>query len=287
MEYGPAVRRGRTVPFRMSRRLVIPSVIVFVLATGFILILSPHNMRRVQAAFLGLISPMLKGGSGMGRKYQAFHEGLKTLEQLEEENKQLLVSNKEMSATNQTLRGLEAENNRLRNALGYRERAVFKLLPARIIARDASTWYNKIVIDRGVADGLKEDGDQAVLTEEGLVGKTTVVAEHSAAVVLISDEACRVAANVEGTREQGIVKGERASSGSTPSIGLNFLSKQANLKTGANIYTSGVGGVFPSGVLIGQVKEFKMRELDGHASVVPAVDLTTLEDVFVVVGNSK
>jgi rod shape-determining protein MreC len=106
-------------------------------------------------------------------------------------------------------------------------------------------------------------------------------------VVLISDEACRVAVSVEGTREQGIVKGERASSSTSPSIGLNFLSKQANLKTGANIYTSGVGGVFPSGVLVGQVKDFKVRELDGHASVVPAVDLTTLEDVFVVVGDNK
>ena len=271
----------------MSRRLVIPSVIVFILATGFILFLNPRNVRRVQAGFLGLISPMLKGGSGVEKKYHDYREGLKSLDQLEEENKRLTVANKEMSATNQTLRGLEAENNRLRNALGYRERAVFRLMPARIIARDASTWYNKIVIDRGTGDGLKEDGDQAVLTEEGLVGKTTVVAEHSAEVVLVSDEACRVAANVEGTREQGIVRGERASSGSSPSIGLNFLSKQANLKTGANIYTSGVGGVFPSGVLIGQVKEFKMRELDGHATVVPAVDLTTLEDVFVVVGDSK
>jgi len=271
----------------MSRRLVIPAVFIFVIATGFILILSPHNMRRVQAGFLGMISPFLKTGSSVDKKYRDFREGLKTLEQLEAENKSLRVVNNEMSATNQTLRGLEAENNRLRNALGYRERAVFKLLPARIVARDASTWYNKIIIDRGVADGLKEDGDQAVLTEEGLVGKTTIVSEHSAAVVLISDEACRVAASVEGTKEQGIVKGERASSGSTPSIGLNFLSKQANLKPGANIYTSGVGGVFPSGVLIGQVKEFKMRELDGHASVVPAVDLTTLEDVFVVVGDNK
>ncbi|HEY3901896.1 MAG TPA: rod shape-determining protein MreC [Chthoniobacter sp.] len=271
----------------MSRRLVIPSVIVFVLATGFVLFLSPHNVRRVQAGFLGLISPLLKSGSGMEKRYHDYREGLKNLEQLEEENRHLLVSNKELSATNQTLRGYETDNIRLRKALEYKEKAVFKLMPARIVARDASTWYNKIIIDRGTSDGLKEDGDQAVLTEEGLVGKTTVVSEHSAEVVLISDEACRVAANVEGTREQGIVKGERASSGSSPSIGLNFLSKQANLKTGANIYTSGAGGVFPSGVLIGQVKEFKMRELDGHASVIPAVDLTTLEDVFVVVGDNK
>ncbi len=269
----------------MSRRIVIPSIIIFVALTALILFLSPHNMRRVQAGFLGMISPFLKTGSSMEKKYRDFREGLKTLEQLESENKRLMIANKELSATNQTLRGLEIENNRLRSSLEYSKRSVFKLLPARIVARDASTWYNKIVIDRGSAEGIKDD--QPVLTDVGLVGKTSVVSEHSATIVLIADETCRVSAKVEGTQEQGIVKGERVSSGSTPSIGLNFLSKQANLTSGANIYTSGVGGVFPSGVLIGQVKEFKTRELDGHATVVPAVDLTTLEDVFVVVGESK
>ena len=271
----------------MSRRIVIPSVIAFVVLTGVIISAGPHKMRRVQSGFLGMISPFLKTGSSLEKKYREFREGLKTLDQLEEENTRLKVTSKDLSATNQTLRGLEAENNQLRKALQYRERAIFTLKPARIIARDASTWYNKIVIDRGSKDGLDKDGDQPVLTEAGLVGKTTVVAEHSATVVLIADETCKVAANVEGSREQGIAKGERSSSGAVPGIGLNFISKQANLQRGQNVFTSGVGGVFPSGVLIGQVKEFKARELDGHASILPAVDFTTLEDVFVVVGKNK
>jgi rod shape-determining protein MreC len=127
-----------------------------------------------------------------------------------------------------------------------------------------------------------------VLTEEGLVGKTTVVSEHASVVVLISDENCRVAVTVEGTREQqGIVKGERSSNAAQPVISLNFLPKQANLKPGQKVFSSGVGGVFPSGVLIGAVKEFKVRELDGYATIVPAVDLSTIEDVFVVVSDSK
>src|SRR5262249_20316231 len=153
---------------------------------------------------------------------------------------------------NQALRGMEAENNRLRNALGYRERAVFQLMPARIIARDASTWYQKIIIDRG-SDELIEK-DQAVLTEAGLVGKTTnVISPHSAEVILISDENCHVSATIEGTKEQGIVKGERATKAGLPTIGLGFLSKQAGLKPGMTVYTSGVGGVFPSGLEIGKV----------------------------------
>jgi rod shape-determining protein MreC len=72
-----------------------------------------------------------------------------------------------------------------------------------------------------------------------------------------------------------------------PQISLNFLSKQANLQPHQKVFTSGVGGVFPAGVLIGEIGEFKMRELDGYATVIPAVDLTTLQDVFVVVSNTK
>ena len=271
----------------MNQRVVISSAFAFVVLTVTLLLISPHSMRRIQGGFLGMISPFLKTGSSLEKKYHDFREGLKTLDQLELANKQLIISTKELSAINQTLRGLEAENNQLRKALQYRERAIFSLKPARIISRDSSTWHNKIIIDRGAKDGLDVGGDQPVLTENGLVGKTTVVADHSAVVVLISDETCKVAATVEGTSAQGIVKGERISNGTIPEVGLNFISKQTRLQPGQNIFTSGTGGVFPSGVLIGRVKEFKVRELDGHASITPAVDLATLEDVFVVIGKTR
>ncbi|MEK0446624.1 MAG: Cell shape-determining protein MreC precursor [Verrucomicrobiota bacterium] len=263
------------------------SVVLFCVALG-ILILGAGNqsaVRQLQSSFLSLITPFLRSGSALERKFTAFREGLKTLEQLENECRALQTLNRELSATNQIFRGLESENNRLRNALGYRERAVFKLMPARIIGRDISTWFNQIVIDRGSEDGLKRD--MPVLTEDGLVGKTTVVSEHSSIVILISDENCKVAASVENSREQGIARGERASSGSMPMASLFFLSKQAALKPGQRVYTSGVGGVFPSGVLLGMVQEFRLRELDGYATLVPAVDLTTLQDVFVVVSQQK
>jgi rod shape-determining protein MreC len=124
-----------------------------------------------------------------------------------------------------------------------------------------------------------------VVTDEGLVGKTTTVANNISVVLLVSDENCRVAASVEGTREQGIVTGERVVGGITPLLNLNFLSKQANLQPGQKAITSGVGGVFPSGLLVGTVKSFKVRELDGQAQLNPALDLSHLEDVFVVTGR--
>jgi rod shape-determining protein MreC len=124
-----------------------------------------------------------------------------------------------------------------------------------------------------------------VVTDVGLVGKTTTVSDSISVVILVSDENCKIAASVEGTREQGIVSGERVTAGLNPLLNLNFLSKQADLKPGQKVYTSGVGGVFPSGLLLGVVKTFRVRELDGQAQVTPAVDLSHLEDVFVVTGR--
>jgi len=124
-----------------------------------------------------------------------------------------------------------------------------------------------------------------VLTDEGLVGKTTTVSDTISIVLLISDENCRVASTVEGTREQGIVTGERVTGSLTPLLDLNFLSKQADLKPGQKVYTSGVGGVFPSGLLVGTVRSLRVRELDSQAKLAPAVDLSRLEDVFVVTGR--
>ena len=271
----------------MKQRMHIVAVAAFVVLVTitFIVLGQGQTTQRLQSGFLGMISPFLRQGSSLDRKYTEMREGLKTLKRLEEDNKRLTVENKNLSATNQTLRDMEAENNKLRNALGYRERSVFKLMPARIIARDASTWYQTVKIDRGSAEGVKPD--MSVLTEEGLVGKTTVVAEHAATVILIADENCKVAASIEGSTEKGIVRGERMSDHGIPTIGLIFLTKQANLQSGQKVFTSGVGGVFPSGVPIGAVKEFKVRELDGYATIVPAVDLTSIDDVFVVISGSK
>ena len=285
-------RRGHTegvrkfrLQFIMRIRSKLIAVAVFVTVV-LVLILgsgNPTAMRAAQSAFLGLLSPFLRSGSSLERKFNALREGLKSIDELEHENRMLRLSNRELSATNQTLRGMEAENARLRKALDYRAKAPFRLLSARIIGRDTSTWFNQIMIDRGSEDGIRRD--MPVLTEDGLVGKTTTVSDHTSVVILISDENCKVAASVENSREQGIVRGERASSASTPLVSLFFLSKQAGLSPGQKVMTSGVGGVFPPGIQLGAVEEFKVRQLDGMAALIPSVDLATLQDVFVVMGD--
>src|SRR5216110_1454866 len=266
----------------MSRTNII-ALLIFGAILGYFLSFGPESTRKFKSGVYGLLAPFLSGGSGLQKQITSVRTGLKSLEQLERENATLQVDNRALRATNQALRDVEHEVNRLRHALNYRERSVFKLVPAEVITRDSSTWWRTVTINRCKQDGI--DSDMPVVTDEGLVGKTTTVSANITIVLLVSDENCRVAANVEGTREQGIVTGERVAGGVAPLLNLNFLSKQANLQPGQKTYTSGVGGVFPPGLLLGTVKEFRVRELDGQAQLTPAVDLAKLEDVFVVVGR--
>lgn len=268
----------------MNRWSIIALLLLGAVLTYF-LSFGAESTSKLQGRFYQLISPFLSSGSNLEKQITGMRTKLQTLEELEKDNSSLKVENRALKATNQSLRDVEHEVNRLRTALNYRERSVFKLVPAEIITRDASTWWRTVTINRGKQDGI--DGDMAVVTEEGLVGKTTTVADTISIVLLVSDENCRVAASVEGTREQGIVAGERVAGAMTPLLDLNFLSKQANLSPGQRVYTSGVGGVFPSGLLLGTVKDFKVRELDSQAHLNAAVDLSKLEDVFVVTGNKK
>jgi len=266
----------------MNRSSIIALAVVGAVLAYF-LTFGAEATRKIQAGVYKVLSPFLTTGSGLKKQITSVSSGLQTLEELERDNSSLKVENRSLKAANQALRDVEHEVNRLRRALDYRERSVFRLVPAEVLTRDSSTWWRTVTINRGKNDQIEPD--QPVVTDEGLVGKTATVGDNVTVVLLVSDENCKVAASVEGTREQGIVSGERVTGSVTPVLDLNFLSKQANLQPGPKVYTSGVGGVFPSGLLVGVIQSFKVRELDGQARVTPAVDMSHLEDVFVVTGR--
>jgi rod shape-determining protein MreC len=270
----------------VNRRANIVAGAVFVAALVGIFILSPHNRQRLQSAFLGIVSPFLRKGSEVDSRWKSYRAGLKKLDELETEAQRLKVENDQLRATNQALRGVESENIRIKSALGYQGGSPFTLVPAHVIGRSPSNWWSTVVIDKGSQDLLEEE--MAVVTPDGLVGKVVNLSDHSASVLLVSDENCKVAGTVEGTKEQGIVRvevrGQRTSNNIRPTMTLNFLSRFAPLRTGQKVFTSGAGSIYPPGILIGQIVEFKSRELDGQAVIEPSVDIAALADVFIITG---
>ena len=260
--------------------LQIAALVLLIVAAVMFSMLGSRSLSHLQSGFLGFLSPLSRSGSAVKSSIGNLGKDLMTLDQLQSEYDRLLAENKKLRTENNGLRDLQKDNDHLRNVLGYRERSSFRLIPAVVLSHDAEAWWNTIKINRGSKDGITPD--MPVITDRGLVGKTTTVSDDMAEVVLITDESCKVAANVEGTKEQGISAGARAPEGE---LQLAFLSKLADLQPGQKVYTAGVsGGVFPSGIALGTVKSFHARELDGEAILEPAADLGNLDDVFVVTG---
>jgi rod shape-determining protein MreC len=263
----------------MKRIPIVLFLLLFVTAI-VLCVLGTETLGKLQSGFLGLLSPITRSGSAVKSSIGSLGKDLMTLDQLQAEDTRLLAENRQLRAENNGLRDLQKDNEHLRRVLGYRERSSFRLIPAIILSHDAEAWWSTIKINRGSKDGIAPD--MPVITDRGLVGKTTAVSRDMTEVVLITDENCKVAAKVEGTKDQGICAGARAPEGE---LQLAFLNKLADLQPGQKVYTAGVsGGVFPSGIDLGVVKSFHARELDGEAILEPSADLGNLEEVFVVTG---
>jgi rod shape-determining protein MreC len=257
------------------------ALLLFIAASVAVFMLDTPTTRTVQSKVMAIFAPFMHASATVeNTTSRAIAEDIDPKELLRE-TEALRLKVQKLTILSQRHDELLEENNKLRNMIGYRERSPFKdLIACRVIKRSAATWWSTLIIDKGSADGVAPD--RAVLTDVGLVGKTGKVSPHVSEVILLTDELCRVAAVIDGTREKGILSGERGSLENTPDLRLRFLSRNAPIAPGTNVISSGDGGVFPSGLLLGRVKLFENKDISGEALVETAVDFTKLEDVFVV-----
>jgi rod shape-determining protein MreC len=173
------------------------------------------------------------------------------------------------------------ENDQLHSLFGWQQQqAPWKLKLANVVMRDPANWWRTVQIDLGSRDGLREN--LPVLTAEGLVGHVSTVGLTRSQVVLIGDPNCHVSALVENpAHDMGIVSASGPLDVSL--VDLTYLSGSASLKPGQNVITSGLGGVFPKGISVGQVVDSRPVEfgLYTEARVKLSVNLGALEQVWV------
>jgi rod shape-determining protein MreC len=170
-----------------------------------------------------------------------------------------------------------AENTRLRSLLGLAERHPYELIAARVVGRSLDRLGGSLTIDKGEEDGVF--ANRAVLTPDGLVGRVERSTAHGARVLTLLHRDCAVAARVERSRVDGVVRWEF---GEQPTLNLLYVSSQEDVKVGDRIQTSGLGGIFPSGIRIGTVTRIGLEEngLMKEITVRPAVNFRTLEELL-------
>jgi rod shape-determining protein MreC len=200
-------------------------------------------------------------------------ELLKQVDNLRRENQQLKVQALQGAAT-------ARENDQLRSLVGWQRQSPWQLKLANVVMRDPANWWRTIQIDLGTRDGLREN--LPVLTADGLVGRVSSVALTRSQVILLGDPNCKASALVENpAHDTGIINASGPLDNSL--VQLTYLSGSANLKPGQNVITSGLGGIFPKGIPIGQVVDARPVEfgLYTEARVKLSANLGALEQVWV------
>lgn len=175
------------------------------------------------------------------------------------------------------------ENDRLRDYLGMQRQNPGRRKLARVVARDPANWWKSISIDLGSRDGVAINAP--VVTGNGLVGRISEVSFAHSRVVLVGDPDCRVSVLVgdEKNREQGVIAPASSSPLDDTLVDLSYISRNTKLAAGQPVVTSGIGGIFPKGIVVGQIADFRSVDfgLYKEAQVRLAVKMNRLEEVFV------
>lgn len=174
------------------------------------------------------------------------------------------------------------ENQRLRDLLDLKTSLHTPSLTATVIGREATRWFRLLTINKGSEEGIAPG--MAVVVPQGIVGRVTTVYGHTAQVLLLTDPGSAVAVRLQRSREEGILEGRGG-----PTCRLKYLLQSANVQAGDLVVTSGLDGVFPSGLLVGEVRSAggTGEGLFQQVTVTPSAALDRLEEIVVITGTKR
>jgi rod shape-determining protein MreC len=246
-----------------------------------ILGLPGHTVARLKLGIGNFFLPLFGLASSSQRMLEKASDAALSRSELSRQNEVLRQENHQLKLQLNQAEKASQENDHLRKLLGWQQRSRLKLKPGRVILSDPANWWRTVQIDLGSRDGISNA--LPVLNPDGfLVGRISQVSLTRSQVLLLGDPNCKVAVKVENpTRDTGVI----SASGPLESgvVEMGFLSRNANLKPGQLVRTSGKGGVFPENIDIGNVIDSHSIEagLSTVARVRLAADLGTLDEVWV------
>ena len=255
---------------------------IVVLLTLVILNLPSRTTARLKLAMGALFVPLFGLANSTQQLAGRAGDAVLPRSELLRQNEALRRKNQELTLQAAQTESVLRENEKLRQLFNWQRQQTRKYKLANVVLQDPANWWRTVQIDLGTRDGINVN--MPVVTTEGLVGRISAVSLTRSQVVLLGDPNCKVAARVENeTRDTGVVG--PAGSLDSEYVELGFLSRNANLKPGQNVKTSGIGGIFPKDIPIGKVVESHLAEfgLNTVAQVKLAAKLSGLEEVWVMV----
>ena len=267
-------------------------VLVALLALGTVMMilshrpLVAHSERLGRSVFSALQVAMHEVGAFFGGSWNAIAELRRMRVSLVHARQRIL----ELEQVSSDVEELERHNAELRLLLGFAERMSYQHVPAEVTARAPGNLFTTITINRGLRHGVRTDMAVVGLQDgmQGLVGRVMEADERSALVQPISARASFVAARLRDIRYDGLVQGLGSASHVLLMRHVNSTARE-RIVPGEEVITSGLGGLFPSGLQIGRVLAVR-AETHGNSldlEIDPLIDVARLEYLFVIVPQER
>jgi rod shape-determining protein MreC len=253
------------------------SIAIILVAVG--LLFAPGPASQAESVGNQLLAPVQLGVTGLLGSVESFWHDLRRVAEIADQNDAYSQEIDRLQAELVRLKELELENEVLRRLLGLKQQTrPGELLPVRVIGSDVSPLVHSITIDRGANDGVEKD--MSVVTWKGLVGRVSRVGASTSKVLLLTDVNSSVSVRIQDpeSRASGIARGR-----SDGSLLLEHVLQQEQLTQGQLVITSGLGGVFPEGLVVGRIQQVMQNDYEvfQRAAVAPSVDMNKLEHLYV------
>ena len=266
-----------------KKRTGLIGVIITIIVLIIVVVVSNSEMNSfssIGSAFSVIVMPIQNGFSNLSHSISGDSTFFSDMDSIKEENQKLQAENASMQQSLRELEILKAENERLVQYMGLKEKyASLSTMPASVINKDNSNYSNVIIINVGSNDGIKEN--MPVISNEGLVGHVISVTNTTAKVQTLLDTSSAVSSIAGSNRDSLIVRGTLESK---TELRGNTILTTATILVGDKVETSGLGGIYPNGITIGTIKEIvDTKNLSNrYVTIEPAVNFDKLSTVLVI-----
>jgi rod shape-determining protein MreC len=237
----------------------------------------------LQEVTFGAFAEMQRAATSTLSSVQDGWQNYFALQQIRQENEQLRREVTSLRVSLEQERTIAQETRELKKLLDLKLAAGFDSAAASVIGSGADPEFRTITIDKGSQDGLQ--ADMAVISPAGVVGRILMTTARAAKVQLLIDRDAAAGVMIERSRVIGIVTGV----GSSEDLGfkaglidLDYVPGSADVKPGDRVVTSGIDGIYPKGLPVGEIQSTERDGGEWKIRVKPAVEFATLEAVLVV-----
>ena len=262
---------------KRSHYIAVGAVVLLALV---LLNLPSHTLARIKLGVGSLFLPLFGLANSADQVANKASDSITTRSELLRQNEALTRTNQELRMLIMQAQETARENVRLRQLVSWEQTKPWKLKLGKIVLRDPGNLWHTVQINLGSRDGVREN--MPVLNMDGLVGRVSSVALTRSTVVLVGDVNCKVAAKVLETGETGVIG--TTDGGDSSLVALGFISnKSSKLVPGQTVVTSGMGGFFPAGIMIGRIADSRQVDfgLTTEARVKLSANLSALDEVWV------